>query len=104
MSSSIISRGSLGFEEFVPCFEDLLSLPPGDQAYNLLDPQMRRSRTFAAVIALLSAACREQTLVLVIEDLQWVEPSTEDFLAGFRSRLERYDRRHVLAQHLVRNA
>ena len=79
----IISRGSLGLEEFVPCFEDLLSLPPGDPAYNLLDPQMRRSRTFAAVIALLSAACREQTLVLVIEDLQWVEPTTEDFLAGF---------------------
>ncbi len=79
----IISAGSLGLEEFVPCFEDLLSLPPRDPAYSLLDPQMRRNRTFAAVIALLRAACREQTLVLVIEDLHWVEPTTEEFLAGF---------------------
>jgi class 3 adenylate cyclase/predicted ATPase len=78
-----ISAGSVGLEEFVPCFEDLLSLPPRDPAYGLLDPQMRRIRTFAAVIALLSAACREQTLVLVIEDLHWVEPTTEEFLAGF---------------------
>jgi class 3 adenylate cyclase/predicted ATPase len=78
-----ISAGSVGLEEFVPCYEDLLSLVPRDPAYSLLDPQMRRSRTFAAVVALLKAACREQTLVLVIDDLHWVEPTTEEFLAGF---------------------
>jgi predicted ATPase len=78
-----ISAGSIGLEEFVPCFEDLLSLVPRDPAYSLLDPQMRRSRTFAAVVALLKAACREQTLVLVIEDLHWVDPTTEELLAGF---------------------
>ena len=79
----VISSVGLGLEEFVPCFDDLLSLPPRDPAYSLLDPQIRRSRTFAALIALIKAACREQPLVLVIEDLHWVEPTTEEFLAGF---------------------
>jgi class 3 adenylate cyclase/predicted ATPase len=64
--------------EYVSCFEDLLSLPPSDPEYFQQSPPMRRKKTFEGLIALFQQVAAAQPLVLTLDDLQWLdEPSRE---------------------------
>jgi serine/threonine protein kinase len=90
--SGEISRGGKrgGFERFLegspgheslPSLADLLSLlthgghPPLDAS-----PEAQRKRAFEALVALLAELAERQVLVLVVEDLHWIDPSTLEFL------------------------
>jgi serine/threonine protein kinase/predicted ATPase len=67
--------------DHVPLLGTLLSLP-AEEAYPplLLSPEAWRKRTLAAVLALLGAMAERQPVVLVVEDLHWVDPSTLELL------------------------
>jgi hypothetical protein len=52
-----------------------------------LDPQAIRSRTFEALHRLLVAEARQRPLLVLIEDLHWIDRTSEDFLAEFASEL-----------------
>jgi class 3 adenylate cyclase/tetratricopeptide (TPR) repeat protein len=71
--------GDLGWT--LPFVRQLLSLPPGDAAVDALDAGSRRSETFRALKALTLEASRGRTLVVVIEDLHWIDPASEEYLA-----------------------
>jgi class 3 adenylate cyclase len=62
-------------------------LPTGDPAIAALDPVAIRARTFAALRELLVAQSERRPLVLLIEDLHWIDQTSEDFLAGFTGEL-----------------
>jgi predicted ATPase len=67
--------------EVVPLLASLLALP-GDSAEPLPGtPQVRRQRTLEAVLGLLLAVAAERPLLLVVEDLHWVDASTLELLA-----------------------
>jgi class 3 adenylate cyclase len=62
-------------------------LPTGDPGIAALDPVAIRARTFAALRELLVAQSGRRPLVVLIEDLHWIDRTSEDFLAGFADEL-----------------
>jgi DNA-binding NtrC family response regulator/tetratricopeptide (TPR) repeat protein len=53
-----------------------------------VEPEERRRRTFEALDALGGAVDPGRPVVLVVEDLQWVDRTTEEFLSAYVPRLE----------------
>ena len=64
----------------LPAFLSLLDAPVEDAAWDALDPLQRRRRTLDAVKGLLLRESREQPVVLVFEDLHWIDTETQAFL------------------------
>jgi class 3 adenylate cyclase len=62
-------------------------LPTGDPAVAALDPVAIRARTFEALRRLLVAEAGHRPLVVLIEDLHWIDQTSEEFLAGFVGEL-----------------
>jgi len=71
--------GDLGWT--LPFVRQLLSLPAGDQAMAALDAATRRSETFRALQALTLQAAQATPLVIAVEDLHWIDPASEEYLA-----------------------
>jgi class 3 adenylate cyclase/tetratricopeptide (TPR) repeat protein len=62
-------------------------LPNGDPGLVGLDPQAVRARAFQALRALLVAEASRRPLVVLVEDLHWIDQTSEDFLAEFTGEL-----------------
>ena len=58
----------------------LLEVPVEDAAWERLDPSQRRRRTLEAVTGLLLRESRVQPLLLLVEDLHWIDAETEALL------------------------
>jgi DNA-binding NtrC family response regulator/tetratricopeptide (TPR) repeat protein len=67
-------------EVALPAFLTLLDLPVDDRAWQALDPAGRRRRTLDALKRLLLRESQVQPLVLVFEDLHWVDGETQALL------------------------
>ena len=67
-------------EPMLPAFLTLLDVPVDDQQWQLVDPPQRRQRTLDAVKRLLLRESQVQAMLLVIEDLHWVDSETQSFL------------------------
>jgi len=64
----------------LPPLEDLLSLKAEDEAYLKLDPPARRVKVFEAIRDVLIRESQRQPLVIAIEDLHWIDKTSEEFL------------------------
>jgi tetratricopeptide (TPR) repeat protein len=60
--------------------QDLLSLKVEDEAYLKLEPKQRREKVFEAMRDLFIRESQYRPLVLVIEDLHWIDKTSEEFL------------------------
>jgi class 3 adenylate cyclase/tetratricopeptide (TPR) repeat protein len=69
----------------VPYLKYALGVPPGDQRVGTVMPQERRNRIEEAVRALLIEESARRPLVVVIEDLHWVDEGTNSTLFGLLS-------------------
>src|SRR5262249_19729548 len=68
--------------EVVPLLAALLSLPlPAAYAPLALAPEQQKEHTFHALLTLLLRMAAQQPLLLVLEDLHWVDPSTLEWLS-----------------------
>jgi len=65
----------------------LLDVPVEDAAWQRLDPPQRRQRTLEAVSGLLLGESRVQPLLLLVEDLHWIDAETEAVLESLVSGL-----------------
>ncbi|MGE0682701.1 MAG: adenylate/guanylate cyclase domain-containing protein [Candidatus Binatia bacterium] len=70
-------------EETLPYLCALLGIEEHASSLEQLDPQMRRQRTYDAVTRLLLRESYNQCLVLLVEDLQWIDRETREFLDTF---------------------
>lgn len=71
----------LDLAETVPLIGELLDLPiPATYSALSLTADQRRQRLLAALAAWVFAAAREKPLVLVAEDLHWIDPSSLELL------------------------
>jgi len=66
----------------LPYLRALLSLPSGDAEVDAMDAMTRRSESCRAMLARISRIAEQKPVVLVIEDLHWVDTASEEFL-GF---------------------
>ncbi len=75
----------------LPALEDLLSLSVDDQTWVNLEPKEKRDRTFEGLRDLFIRLSQEQPLILVIEDLHWMDKTSEefsDYLMGWLARTQ----------------
>jgi len=70
-------------ETELPALLALLDVPVVDAAWRGLDPVQRRQRTFDAVKRMLLTEARLQPVLMVVEDLHWIDSETQAFLDGF---------------------
>ena len=52
-----------------------------------LSPEARQARTFALLRHLVVHAAQRQPLVLVVENVHWIDPTSEAWLASLVERL-----------------
>jgi len=69
-------------EAHVPFIRYLLSVDPGDAPIAAMDAPNRRRLAFAALRALALRGAQLRPVVLVIEDLHWMDPGSEEFLGS----------------------
>ena len=69
-------------EAHIPAMRYLLSVDPGDPAFAAMEAVARRRKIFDAVRALTLRGARLRPLVLVVEDLHWIDTSSEEFLSS----------------------
>jgi predicted ATPase len=67
-------------QETLPALLGLLDVLPDDSPFLTLDPPQRRQRTFDALKRLLLRESQEQPLLLVFEDLHWIDSETQALL------------------------
>ena len=65
----------------LPFVQQVLSLRVGDDSVQSLDSASRRSELFRALRALTLRAAEIDPLVLVVEDLHWIDRASEEYLA-----------------------
>ena len=68
---------------------ELLSLPGGDRFAPLaLSPQRKKERTFAALVRQLEGLARTQPVLVIFEDLHWIDPTSQEFLDLVLARID----------------
>ncbi len=66
----------------LPAFLALLEVPVEDPAWQALDPAQRRQRTLDALKHLFLRESQVQPILLVFENLHWIDAETQTFLDG----------------------
>jgi class 3 adenylate cyclase/predicted ATPase len=79
LSGKVLSL-DLSPEQILPPLQELLSLKVEDQPFLQLEPRLKRERTFEALRDLLLRESQNQPLILAIEDLHWIDKTSEEFL------------------------
>jgi transcriptional regulator with AAA-type ATPase domain/tetratricopeptide (TPR) repeat protein len=69
------------YKPSVPFLRSLLSADTGDTAQTRLDPKLRRAGIFEALGRLLHAIAETRPLIVVLEDLHWMDQATGEFLS-----------------------
>jgi class 3 adenylate cyclase/tetratricopeptide (TPR) repeat protein len=67
-------------EPTLPALLALLDVPVDDGTWRTLDPIQRRQQTLGAVKRLLLREAREQPLLVIFEDLHWIDSETQALL------------------------
>jgi predicted ATPase len=76
-----------GLKPILPALLALLDVPVDDAAWQTMDPPQRRQRMLEAVKRLLLREARKQPLLLIFEDLHWIDTETQALLDGLVERL-----------------
>ena len=76
--TTLIAPGARDRDE-ITLIADLLSLP-SDAAKLDLTPERKRERLLAALLHQLDALARQQPVLMVVEDLHWIDPSSRELL------------------------
>ncbi len=67
-------------EETLPYLFSLLSIEDAQSSLQQMDTQIRRQRTFEALKKLFLRESLNQPLILIVEDLYWIDTETQGFL------------------------
>ena len=86
---SNVRRLDAGVHWVLPHLAELYGLPVEEEHLRRLDPKDKRQRTFEAIRALTVAGSQRRPHVLVVEDLQWIDQTSEDYLAFLIESLAR---------------
>ena len=68
-------------QSVLPPFHELLSLVVEDEAYQKLEPMQKREKIFEAIRDLLIHESQSSSNILIVEDLHWIDKTSEEFLS-----------------------
>lgn len=80
-------------DEWAPYLLHLLGVAAGTEGLAALPPEVLKARTFEALRQLCLRGGRQQRLILAVEDLQWIDQTSEEFLTFL---VERTNGAHIL--------
>ncbi len=81
-----LSSVKLDPNEYAPLLAPLLDIPVPEDREPKLTPEELRRRQLAAIVAWIMAGARTQSIVLVVEDLHWADPTTLDLMKTLAER------------------
>ena len=76
-----------GLEDTLPYLSALLGVAEATAELAQVDPQVRRRRTFEAITRLLLRESLNQPVLLLVEDLHWLDSETQAWLTLFSDRV-----------------
>jgi class 3 adenylate cyclase len=87
--ADLLAPAGAASSEF-PLFAELLSLP-GDETRPAVDisPQRKKELVFDALLHRLEALARQRPVLMVFEDLHWMDPTSRELLDSAMARIER---------------
>lgn len=71
----------------LPAFRHLLTLPGEDPEWEALDPREKRDKTFEVLGRLFLRLSRNAPLVVTVDDIQWMDKTSEAFLHHLIGRI-----------------
>jgi hypothetical protein len=78
---AVLAQATNGLSEAVPLLAALLSLPTDGRYPPLnLTPQKRKERTLKAPLAQMEGLAARQSLLMVVEDAHWIDPTSLELL------------------------
>lgn len=87
---ALLARATEDAGEAAPLMAELLSIPTGGRYPPLdLTPEARKKRTLKMLLDFLGGLAAKQPVLLVYEDVHWVDPSTLELLGQLIERIER---------------
>jgi class 3 adenylate cyclase/tetratricopeptide (TPR) repeat protein len=73
---------------YMPAFSWILDVPIDDEDWLDLEPSKKRQRAIEGIISLLLRESRKQPLLLLIEDLHWIDSQTQALVDGLVEYLQ----------------
>jgi predicted ATPase/class 3 adenylate cyclase len=84
-----LSQAATGVAEAVPLIAALLSIATGDRYPPLsLTPQKQREKTLNALLAQFAALAAHRPVLMVFEDVHWIDPTSREFLEQLLERTQ----------------
>jgi class 3 adenylate cyclase/tetratricopeptide (TPR) repeat protein len=79
---ALLAQAQVVLEETVPLLAELVALPLPAERYpsRTLPPEQQRQRTLDGLLALVGGLAAQQPVLVIVEDLHWVDPSTLELL------------------------
>jgi predicted ATPase len=85
---ALLAEASADLSEAVPLIADLLSVPIGNRYPPLsLTPQKRKEKTLGALVDQLEGLAARRPVLMVFEDVHWIDPTSLDLLDRIVDRL-----------------
>ena len=79
---ALLARGTDKLEQAVPTIAALLGIPTGGRYPRIdLTPQRQKELTLEALLEQLVALAAQQPVLVVHEDVHWIDPTTQEFLS-----------------------
>jgi predicted ATPase/class 3 adenylate cyclase/DNA-binding winged helix-turn-helix (wHTH) protein len=82
-----LRQAGVASEEEALLLLQLLDVPVDLAPLPALDPPMRQARTFAVLWQVMRHACQQQPLLLAVENLHWIDATSEAWLVSLVERL-----------------
>ena len=86
-----VEDGMRGISKLVPhisAVRYVFAVDTGDNELTALEPAVRRKQLVQAALEVLLQAAKDHPLILVYEDLHWIDTSTEEFLGALLDAVE----------------
>jgi len=84
----VLLAGAAAAPEALDLIANLLSLP-ARRPEPELSPQQRKEKTLAALLAQLDGLARQQPILMLFEDLHWIDPTSLELLTAIVDRVQR---------------
>jgi class 3 adenylate cyclase len=87
---ALLARGRVRLDQAVPLTAALLAVPAGERYPALnLTPEQQKRRTLEVLLEQLDSFARKQSVLVVYEDVHWIDPSTRELLDLVVERAQR---------------